>query len=76
MKLKVLAFAALRDRLGFAEREWEVADGATAGEAAAAVFAGPVPKGVAFAVNQSYVNAGHKLGDGDELALLPPVSGG
>lgn len=31
---------------------------------------------VAVAVNQEYVRAGHRLAEGDEVALLPPVSGG
>ena len=33
-------------------------------------------RGIAFAVNRSYVNSEHELSDGDELALIPPVSGG
>lgn len=28
------------------------------------------------AVNQAYVRADHRLGDGDEVAFIPPVSGG
>ena len=31
---------------------------------------------IALAVNMEYVGQGHALSDGDELALIPPVSGG
>ncbi|MCB9870764.1 MAG: MoaD/ThiS family protein [Planctomycetes bacterium] len=31
---------------------------------------------VAFAVNQGYAEAGRRLADGDEVAFIPPISGG
>jgi molybdopterin synthase catalytic subunit len=76
MRLRVLAFAALRDRLGFSEREFDLPEGSNTAAAAAAIFAGEVPRGVAFAVNQVHASGDTPLSDGDELALLPPVSGG
>jgi molybdopterin synthase catalytic subunit len=76
VRVTVLAFAALRDRLGFSERTLELPEGATVASAAEALFGGRVPRGVAYAVNQSYTEAATRLEDGDELALLPPVSGG
>jgi molybdopterin synthase catalytic subunit len=37
---------------------------------------GDEPPGLLYAVNREYVQAGHALVDGDEVALIPPVSGG
>jgi molybdopterin synthase catalytic subunit len=76
MRIRVLAFAVLREHLGFAERTMEVAEGATVALAARQAFGAPAPKGVSFAVNQTWVRDDHALAEGDELALLPPVSGG
>jgi molybdopterin synthase sulfur carrier subunit len=38
--------------------------------------AGALPTGVRVAVNQSFASADMPLADGDELAFLPPISGG
>jgi MoaE-MoaD fusion protein len=37
---------------------------------------GAEPAGLAYAVNRQYVDRDHGLQDGDELAIIPPVSGG
>jgi len=37
---------------------------------------GPTAEKALLAVNQEYVGAEYRLRDGDELALIPPVSGG
>jgi molybdopterin synthase catalytic subunit len=37
---------------------------------------GAEPPGLLYAVNKEYVAAEHELEDGDELAVIPPVSGG
>src|SRR5207237_1654687 len=37
---------------------------------------GSEPAGLLDAVNREYVERGHELADGDEVALIPPVSGG
>ena len=76
LHIKVLAFAALRERLGFAEREVELADGATVAEVLASVVPAGLRQGLAFAVNRDYAALTTSLADGDEVALLPPVSGG
>jgi molybdopterin converting factor subunit 1 len=34
------------------------------------------PTGTMFAINQQYAVASHRLQEGDELAVIPPVSGG
>jgi molybdopterin synthase catalytic subunit len=76
MRVRVLAFAVLRERLGFAERWLEVEEGTTAAGAAARVLGEAPGRGIALAVNQGYAGPDTVLADGDELALLPPVSGG
>jgi molybdopterin converting factor subunit 1 len=81
MRVKVKLFAVLRERAGTSDASLELAAGASVADASAAL-AKQVPaiaghlSHVAFAVNQSYVDRGAILHDGDELALIPPVSGG
>ncbi len=72
----VRLFAALRERAGTGRRELALPDGATAGDVWGALDLGPEPSGVALAVNRTYVDRDHPLADGDEVALIPPVSGG
>jgi len=77
VRISVRFFAALRERVGAAERELELAAGARAGDVWAAVpELGAEPPGILYALNQEYVAADTELADGDELALIPPVSGG
>ena len=52
---------------------WQVATSAPAG-ATPAVEA--LPEGVRVAINQQFAGADTPLTDGDELAFLPPISGG
>jgi len=80
MRVRVRLFAVLRERAGAGELALELPAGATVGDAVAAL-AGCHPalgalRGVAYAVNQSYAAADAALNDGDELALIPSVSGG
>ena len=81
MQIRVLFFAVLRDRAGVAQTMLELREGASVADAvqelgekfpAIASFLARV----AFAVNQSYAPRETRLSDGDELALIPPVSGG
>ena len=71
-------FAGLRERAGFASCELEVVEGSTCLEVAAMIeqLDGALTDGLAFAVNRRYAEAAQVLVDGDELALIPPVSGG
>ncbi|HEY0396520.1 MAG TPA: MoaD/ThiS family protein [Candidatus Elarobacter sp.] len=79
--VRVLAFARLRELLGFGARTMTVANGVTveglwaqlASEAAALA---PLRASTRFARNGALVAAGTLLNDGDEIALLPPVGGG
>ncbi len=76
MRVRVRLFAILRERAGASELELELPDGAVVGDALDAVahLAGDVP--VVMAVNRSYADRTAPLHPGDELALVPPVSGG
>ncbi|MFG0274020.1 MAG: molybdopterin converting factor subunit 1 [Phycisphaerales bacterium] len=81
MKIRVLAFAGLAERLGWREREITVADGACAGDALNALAAAHAPiaearASLALAVNEAYAPPSRRLAEGDTLALIPPVSGG
>jgi molybdopterin synthase catalytic subunit len=83
MVLQVRLFAVLRERAGRDSLEIEVGEGATVAEALQALAGESEPLGAALgampvvmAVNRSYVDEDATLSDGDELALIPPVSGG
>jgi MoaE-MoaD fusion protein len=76
MRVTVRLFAGLRERAGTGARELELDDGATAGDVWAALELGERPGGLAVAVNRRYVGEAERLADGDEVALIPPVSGG
>ncbi|MGC4033839.1 MAG: MoaD/ThiS family protein [Tepidisphaeraceae bacterium] len=74
-------FALARDLTGYAERTIEMPEGSTAGDVLAAVVAtapqlSPHANRLALAVNLEYVGRETVLKDGDEVALIPPVSGG
>src|SRR5205809_4741496 len=74
MRVKVRLFAGLRERAGAAERELE---GVTrVSEVWPALGLGDEPDGLLYAVNREYADPGRELADGDEVALIPPVSGG
>src|SRR5579859_6037469 len=81
MRVKVLLFGQLRDLTGKREEEVSLAEGAKAADVAAR-YAKLSPKladlmpAVALAVNQEYAARERTLREGDEIALLPPVSGG
>jgi molybdopterin synthase catalytic subunit len=76
MRVRVRVFAGLRERLGMGENELELPDGARARDVWELLELGPEPTGLAYAVNRQYVDRDHGLEDGDELAIIPPVSGG
>ncbi len=78
MRVRVRYFAMLREHLG-PGGERTVRDGITAAALWKAIVAeAPAVRAVRvrFAVNEEYVPASHRLADGDELAVFPPVSGG
>jgi len=73
VRVTVRLFAGLRERAGWARREVEAA---TVADVWPALDLGPEPPGLLYAVNREYVQPGQELSDGDEVALIPPVSGG
>jgi MoaE-MoaD fusion protein len=82
MRVRVLLFAMLRERAGRDSLDLDLAGGATAGDAIAATAEAAgladvlerMPVGIAL--NREYVRDDAALADGDEVALIPPVSGG
>ena len=73
MIVRVRLFAGLRERAGWAQREIDVASVA---EVWPALALGEEPTGLLYAVNKEYAARDQVLADGDEVALIPPVSGG
>jgi molybdopterin synthase catalytic subunit len=76
VKVKVRLFAALRERAGFARVEVELADGATVSDVWPLLQLGEEPPGMLYAVNRAYADRSEELSEGDEVAVIPPVSGG
>ncbi len=76
MRIKVLLFAGLRERLGKEQTFLEVEPGTRAHEVAVRLFPGDPLKALRFAVNLNYVGPETLLQDSDEVALIPPVAGG
>jgi molybdopterin synthase catalytic subunit/molybdopterin converting factor small subunit len=73
VKVRVRLFAGLRERAGWGEREVEAA---TVADVWPALDLGEEPAGLLYAVNQEYAQPDQPLSDGDEVAVIPPVSGG
>lgn len=70
-------FASLREDLGRPDARVEAEEGMTVIDVWSRVGAGrPLPANVLAAVNLSYVERDHPVGDGDEVAFFPPVTGG
>jgi len=81
MKVRLRFFASLRERLRRSEGECTLPAEATVGDLWN-TLCGEFPQltelgaSVSFAVNQEYVDRQHRLAENDEVALIPPVSGG
>jgi molybdopterin converting factor subunit 1 len=79
MRVTVLYFGVLKDVMGCRCRVMELTEGASVVQLLAVhreSGKASVWDSIAVAVNQEYARAGDVLRDGDEVALLPPVSGG
>lgn len=77
----VLFFAGAKDAMNASSRTYDVAGARTVRELSL-LLQQEAPQlelllpYVRFAVNGKFVDAAHSLADGDEIAVLPPVSGG
>lgn len=81
MTVHVRLFAMLRERAGRGELLWTVGPDDTVGDLWGALCAafprlGEIATTVTFAVNHEYVDRLHRLHNNDEIAIIPPVSGG
>lgn len=81
MRVEILYFAVLRERVGRDRETIELPEGADVGAARASIAArhpaveSLLPR-VQAAVNRTIAKDATRLSDGDEIALLPPVAGG
>ena len=80
-KVRVRLFALLRERAGCSALEVDLPPQATVSALLDEIArqypqVSPHLRNVLVAVNQEYVDREHPLGEGDEVALIPPVSGG
>ncbi len=81
MRVTVRLFARLREIAGAAELTRDIAPGATIGTvwrqlAGEYPELGPYERSISSAVNADYARMDRVLREGDEVAFLPPVSGG
>jgi molybdopterin synthase catalytic subunit len=80
MRVSVRLFAGLRERAGTNRLEVELPDEASVADVLAAMAETPVgalrPRECVVAVNREYASADAQVRAGDEVALVPPVSGG
>jgi molybdopterin converting factor subunit 1 len=81
VQVKLRAFAALRDSLGFGETTLEVPAGTRVDQLIAQLVrehpaAGLGERTFSVAVNRAFTGRDRELSEGDEIALIPPVSGG
>jgi molybdopterin synthase catalytic subunit len=81
LRVTVLYFAILRERLGVERETLDLPAGADVRAARAAIAArhpdiAPLLPRVATAVNRAIASETQSLAEGDEIALIPPVAGG
>jgi molybdopterin synthase catalytic subunit len=72
--ITIRLFAGLRERAGTGKLELDHV--ATVADVWPALGLGDEPAGLLYALNRTYVERTHELRDGDEVAVIPPVSGG
>jgi len=79
MQVRVLPFGVLKDWLGASPVTVELREGASVAELLQQISQGrsaPWLRSIAVSVNAEFATAAHVLHEGDEVGLLPPVSGG
>jgi MoaE-MoaD fusion protein len=72
--IRVRLFAGLREHAGWSEKE--LSGVSRVADVWPALDLGEEPPGLLYAVNREYAPGDRELSDGDEVALIPPVSGG
>jgi MoaE-MoaD fusion protein len=76
MRITVRLFAALRERAGWSQQEVDLPDGSVVRDVWPALGLGDEPPGLAYARNREYADRETAVAPGDEVAVIPPVSGG
>jgi MoaE-MoaD fusion protein len=76
VQVRIRLFAGLRERAGTGTRTLDLPDGATIADVWPALDLGDEPAGLLYALNKRYAGRTAAVADGDEVALIPPVSGG
>lgn len=81
MRVTVRLFARLRELAGRESWPIDVSPGATAADAWQAVTQtspalAPFGRAISVAINTNFARMSHPLAEGDDVAFLPPVSGG
>jgi molybdopterin synthase catalytic subunit len=81
ISVRVRLFATLKQQAGWTENKIEAPVGTTLGDFMALLMRmypdlKLTGRAVYAAVNQNYAKPDHVLGNGDEVAIFPPVSGG
>lgn len=80
MKINILAFGIAKDIIGNAQLEFDLDEGLNIDDLRAQLLSEYEDfhklKSLALAVNSEYAAAGQVLKENDEVAIIPPVSGG
>jgi MoaE-MoaD fusion protein len=76
VRITVRLFAALRERAGWSQQDVDLPDGAVVADVWGALGLGDEPPGLAYARNREYADRETAVAAGDEVAVIPPVSGG
>lgn len=81
MKVRVKLFASFREIVGQGELRMEVVEGSTIGDVVSKLIEkhprlSKISETMIYSVNKEYADSNRKLQDGDEIGVLPPISGG
>ncbi len=78
MQINVKYFASMRERMGCAEQQVQVSELSLTVETLWQGYLAdvPLPVNTLVAVNMEYCDLATPLGEGDEVAFFPPVTGG